>query len=251
MVNNFSPMFFDFIVTSALWFYFIGGFLLFFLFFYLLAYTLSNNRELSFQYLNHLFYKSFLRLTRLLVPRHSWQIDQDITKIKSSVIVCNHVSYLDPLIIISLFARHKTIVKTRFFHMPVFGWLMKNAGYLPSSTDDRFTFLMIKQVERMKEYLLKGGNLIIFPEGSRNNTGNMGAFNKGAFKIARLCQAPIKVLRISNSDKLFTPGKFLFNTRVRNKITVELIGSIEPDYLHAPPTVAELRNLVQKAFAAG
>ncbi len=135
--------------------------------------------------------------------------------------------------------------------MPVFGWLMKNAGYLPSSTDKKFTFLMIKQVERMKEYLLKGGNLIIFPEGTRNNTGNTGEFNKGAFKIARLCQAPIKVLRICNSDKLFTPGKFLFNTRVRNKITVELIGSIEPDYLHAPPTVAELRNLVQKAFATG
>ena len=243
-------MFFDFIVTSALWLYFIGGFFLFFLLFYLLAYLFSKNRELSFQYLNHLFYKSFLRLTRWLAPRHRWQIDGDIAKIRSSVIVCNHVSYLDPLIIISLFPRHKTIVKTRFFHMPVFGWLMKTAGYLPSSTDDKFTFLMIEQVERMKEYLLKGGNLIIFPEGTRRS-GKTGAFNNGAFKIARLCQAPIKVLRLNGSDKLFTPGKFLFNTRVRNKITVELIAGIEPDYLNAPPSVSELRNSVQKAFAAG
>ncbi len=242
-------MFFDFIVTFGLWFYFICGFFLFFLLFYLLAYLFSKNRELSFQRLNHLFYKSFLQLTRILVPKHSWQIDGDIAKIRSAVIVCNHVSYLDPLIIISLFARHKTIVKTRFFHVPVFGWLMKNAGYLPSSTDDKFTFLMIKHVERMNDYLLKGGNLIIFPEGTRNNTGNIGVFNKGAFKIARLCHAPIKVLRIRNSDKLFTPGKFLFNTRVNNKITVELVDSIEPDYLHAPPSVSELRNLVQKAFA--
>ena len=239
------------VITLILWTYFIFGFLFFFILFYLLAYLFSKDRELAFQRLHHLFYRGFFILVKAVIPRHSWQNDKDISKIRASVIICNHVSYLDPLIMISLFERHKTIVKTRFFHVPIFGWFMKTAGYLPSTTDEKFSYLMIKQVEQMKEYLRQGGNLIIFPEGTRNNAGKIGPLNNGALKIARLCQAPIKVLRIHNSDKLFAPGKFLFNTQTKNKIRVEFVDSINPDYQGSMPSVSELENLVQQSFATG
>ncbi len=239
----------DLIKTLILWIYFIFGFFLFFSLFYLLAYLFSPNREQSFQRLNCLFYRGFLKLIKIIIPRHHWQIASGITQIKSSVIVCNHVSYLDPLIIISLFEHHKTIVKSKFFHAPVFGWLMKVAGYLPSSTDGKFGYLMIKQMEEMREFLNKGGNLIIFPEGTRKKDGKSNNFNPGAFKIAKLCHAPIKVLQIQNSDKLFTPGSFLFNTGITNLISVKNIADFSPDYSHNPPSASELSYMVQLSFA--
>jgi len=242
--------FIDLIVTLTLWLYFIFGFLFFFSFFYLFSYLFARDRQLAFQRLNQLFYRGFFRLAKTIIPQHSWQIDKNLGKTRSSVIVCNHVSYLDPLIIISLFACHKTIVKTKFFHTPIFGWIMKTAGYLPSTTDGTFGYLMIEQMEQMEAYLKEGGNLIVFPQGTRNRDGGVSSFNTGAFKIAKLCQAPIKVLRIQNSDKLFTPGKFLFNTRIRNRISVVSIGTITPDYINNSPSVSELKELVQRCFAA-
>ncbi len=94
-----------------------------------------------------------------------------------------------------------------------------------------FAVNMVDQIKKMKEYLAAGGNLFIFPEGHRSRTGRIGPFDSGAFKIARLCRAaPICVVRIRNTGKLFPPGKSLFNTRDGIAIEVELAGRIEPDY---------------------
>ena len=238
----------DIIITLILWAYFTLGFIVFFLLFYLMAFIFAKDREIAYQRLNHLFYRGFFRLLKILVPGCSWQIDQRAAEIKSSVIVCNHVSYLDPLLMISLYARHKTIVKSRFFHIPIFGWFLRTAGYLPAASDDRLGPLLIEHIEKMKEYLAAGGNLFVFPEGVRSRNSRLGSFHSGAFKIARRCQAPIKILRITNTDRLFTPGKFLFNTGTKNRISLEFIGAVEPDYQHDPPSAMELARLVRQAF---
>ncbi len=239
----------DLVVTLVLWAYFTLGFVVFFLSFYLFAYLFAPDREMAFQRLHHLFYRSFFSLVRILTPRLSWEVDDKALSTSSSVIVCNHVSYLDPLLMISLFARHKTIVKTRFFHLPIFGWFLRNAGYLPATNDKKFGHLFIENVEKMKEYLARGGNLFIFPEGARSRAGDLGLLNRGAFKIAVLCRAPIKVLRISGSDRLFPPGRFLFNSGTRNTITMEFVAAIEPDYQKNSPSAAELEDMVRNSFA--
>ena len=91
-----------FLATILLWAYFTIGFVAFFLIVYLAAFLFSPSRERAFQRLNSLFYRGFFLLVRVVIPRHRLQIDDDIRQIRSSVIVCNHLSYLDPLILISL-----------------------------------------------------------------------------------------------------------------------------------------------------
>lgn len=66
----------------------------------------------------------------------------------------------------------------------------------------------------------------MFPEGRRSRDGALGHFQKGAFSIAALNRVPVEVLYINNTDKLFVPGKFFFNTCRRNRITVERVGRI-------------------------
>jgi 1-acyl-sn-glycerol-3-phosphate acyltransferase len=218
------------LVTLLLWICYLLGFLLFFSPFYLLVLTCSRNREAAFQRLNSLFYRSFFGLVRLLVPRVRFEISPDVPAIRSSVILCNHLSYLDPILMISLFPAQKTIVKSDIFRLPVFGGLLRQSGYLPSLTEESNVILMVQQIQEMKAYLASGGNLFVFPEGTRSRDGRIGPFNKGAFRIARICQAPISVLAIRNTHRLFPPGRFLFNTTESFTISVKLVGRLEPGY---------------------
>jgi 1-acyl-sn-glycerol-3-phosphate acyltransferase len=239
----------DLFLTLTYWSYFTLGYIFLFSPFYVGTYLFRRNRERIFQRLNHLFYRGFFFLIRKLTPGLSFHIQDQVLSIHSSVIISNHVSYLDPILLISLFAMQKTIVKSVFFKLPIFGWVLKNSGYLPSETGEELNVLMIEQIEGMERYLSSGGNLFVFPEGTRSRDGRIGRLNKGVFKIARRCHAPIKVLFIQNTDRLFRPGKFLFNTCIPNTIKIELIGNITPDYQRASPGIltlmTEVRDLME------
>jgi 1-acyl-sn-glycerol-3-phosphate acyltransferase len=218
---------FDVIITLVLWTYFTAGFVLLFSPFYLWAGLFSENRETSFQRLNSKFYRGFFFLARWLMPGHRWHIQPEVSDIRSAVVVCNHRSYLDSILLISLYARHNTIVKSRLFDIPLFGRMLQWSGYIPSSAEGRFAAMMIQRIEGMEAFLAGGGNLIVFPEGTRSRDGRIGALNTGAFKIARRFRAPIKVLFIRNTDRMFRRGSFSFDTRGPNTVRLELVGSVD------------------------
>jgi len=240
----------DLLVTLLLWSYFTAGFVVLFAPFYVLASILAYDRARAFQRLNHLFYRGFFQLCRLTMPRQKWRIDPDLAAVRSAVVICNHVSYIDPLLLISLFARHTTIVKNRLFHIPIFGWMLTLSGYLPADSQGPLAVRMVELLERMPDFLAGGGNLFVFPEGTRTHDRILGPLNPGAFKIARLCRAPLAVVRIDNSDRLFTPGRFLLNTCQANTITVRLVAQVIPPYDSAEFSVRELIGQVRALLEA-
>ena len=235
-------------VTLILWFYFIFGYLFILLFLYLPVYVLARNRAAALQRLNHVHLKVFFVLTRLLAPRTKFIISEEIRKIRSSVIVCNHLSYLDPILLVSIFRRQKTIVKHTFFKVPVFGWFLKNYGYMSSGSDDTGGQAMISNLEDIKQHLASGGVLFMFPEGTRSRDGNLAPFNKGVFTIARYCNAPLRLILIRGTHKLFQPGYCLFHTHEHNEIQLELIGSLNPDYRSKNFSIAALADEARKIF---
>lgn len=235
----------DLLVTLLLWGYFTIGFVVLFSPFYLFAAMLAPDRGRAFQRLNHHFYRGFFLLCRITMPRQKWHIDPAVTAVRSSVVVCNHVSYIDPLLLISLFPRHTTIVKNRLFHIPIFGWMLTLSGYLPADSQGALAGPMVERLERMPEFLADGGNLFVFPEGTRSRSRALGVFNPGAFKIARLCRAPLAVVRIESTDRLFTPGRFLFNACRANTITVRLLAQVRPPYDSAQFSLKDLMDQVR------
>jgi 1-acyl-sn-glycerol-3-phosphate acyltransferase len=237
----------DLIVTILLWTYFTLGFIVFFAPFYALALPLPRERRTRiFRRLNHYFYRGFFRLLRFLIPSTGWRIDDAVRNIRSSVIVCNHVSYLDPILFISLFENHSTIVKDRLFRVPLFGWMLRLSGYLPSASGGGLADLMLLRMERLSEELARGGNLFVFPEGTRSRTGALESFNPGAFKIARFCRAPLRIFLVRNTDRLFEPGRFLFDTRRANVVTLDLIGEIVPEYESEDFSIPDLMRRVRR-----
>jgi 1-acyl-sn-glycerol-3-phosphate acyltransferase len=240
-------------ITLFLWAYFLFGSALFFLLFYIPAYLFSTNRVRAFQNLNHMNMKIFFALTRFLIPGTKFKIQDEIRQLQSSVVVCNHLSYLDPILLVSILRRQCTIVKSTFFHVPFFSWLLRNSCYIPSASSELEGQAMVENLESIKEHLAAGGNFFVFPEGTRSRDGKLTPFHKGVFSIARYCNAPLKLVYIKDTDKLFKPGTFLFNTRDNIEIEVELIGTLAPDYrsdnFSLSAVADEARNIFEQRIA--
>jgi len=241
----------DAAVTLTLWTYFTLGFVVLFAPFHLLAVALAPDRARACQRINHLFFRGFFRLCRVLMPLQRWQVDPALAGVAGSVVVCNHLSYIDPLLMIALFPRHTTIVKDRLFRIPVLGLVLRLAGYLASTSLGPEAGRTLGHLERMPGFLAGGGNLFVFPEGTRSRDGAVGPLNAGAFKIARFCRAPVAVAAIENTQRLFTPGRFLFDTCRANTITVKLLAQFTPAYdrpdFSAKALMAQVRALLEPA----
>jgi 1-acyl-sn-glycerol-3-phosphate acyltransferase len=220
----------DIAITLCLWGYFLGAFWAIFFPFYLGAAIFRRNRRMAIQRLNHLYFRGFIFLCRRLAPRQKWQIDDRVRRIRSSVVVSNHLSYIDPVLLVALFYRFTTIAKDRLFTKPIFGHILALSGFLPSRWQGRQTGLLLDSWETLPSQLAEGANLVVFPEGTRSRSGAVGTFRTGIFKIARFYRAPINVIAIRNTDKLFEPGKFAFNTCEPNTISVEFVEEIHPEY---------------------
>ncbi len=118
-------IFSDVAVTLLIWVYFILGFLLLFAPRYGWAWLRAKDREVAFQRLNQRFFHGFFRVLLCITPGLALQIHGDIGAIHSSIIISNHLSYLDPLLLVSLFEKQKTIVKKTFFKVPIFSYLLR------------------------------------------------------------------------------------------------------------------------------
>jgi len=136
-----------------------GGYVVFFSPFALYSFFFAADREKAFQKINHHFFSFFFSFLQMIAPGLKLEIQPEIYSIQSSVIICNHLSYLDALLLIAVFEKHKTIIKGLFFKIPLFGHILKAAGHIPSTKDPALTPLMIGHVETMDEYLSRGGNL--------------------------------------------------------------------------------------------
>lgn len=174
-----------------------------------------------------MFFAGFFGLLRMLTPALRLRVSPEVRRLRSAVVICNHQSYLDPILITSLFRRQSTIVKPVFFRVPVFGWILDAAGYMAPKADPTQPERLVGRVDRAASMLKDGGVLFVFPEGTRGRDATVTRFKTGAFKLARLMDAPIEYVLIRDTGKVFVPGRFLFRTCVPQTMELTRLGRIE------------------------
>jgi 1-acyl-sn-glycerol-3-phosphate acyltransferase len=229
--------------TVILWAYFIGFFVAGYWIAFLVAGLLRGRRGLAWGLGSYS--RGFFWLLGLLVPRARLVVSdrRELRRTRGAVVVSNHISFLDPLLLLSVLPRTITIVRRDFFRVPVFGWLLSGAGFL---APDLFAEGQA-WIDRVARHLHAGGNLLVFPEGTRSRDGTVRAFKKGAFYLGRLLAAPLVVLRVGGTDRLFAPGRFTFDTTTSAPIEVARLASIPAAEADAATTF-ELTQRVRSLY---
>ena len=105
------------------------------------------------------------------------------------VIVGNHESFVDMLLISQLPFEMKWLSKSEFFKIPFVGWMMWLSGDIRLVRGDKKAG--VQALVDMKDRLAKRVSVMVFPEGTRSKTGELGEFKEGAFRVAIQTGHPI------------------------------------------------------------
>ncbi len=134
------------------------------------------------------------------------------------LIVSNHAGMADiPLILGSIHLNMRFVAKEELGKIPVFGWAIKQAGYVLIKRGQNREAL--KSLLMASEVLKSGRSVHIFPEGTRSTTGEIQPFKRGAFMIAQKAHAPILPVTIIGSNRI-TPKKSLRISKARVQLII-------------------------------
>ncbi len=119
------------------------------------------------------------------------------------VVVANHESFVDMVAISHLPTEMKWMSKIGIMKIPVLGWMMRLVRDIPLHRGEASSGA--KALDLCHERLSQGTSVMIFPEGSRSRTGELGDFRAGAFKIAIEGQHPILPLAVYGTRDCLRP----------------------------------------------
>jgi 1-acyl-sn-glycerol-3-phosphate acyltransferase len=134
------------------------------------------------------------------------------------VMVSNHLSLLDILVLFRLFRHFKWVSKIENFRVPFIGWNMSLNGYVKLKRGDKASVKeMMAQCDRL---LAQGSSIMMFPEGTRSPTGRMRAFKPGAFELALRNRLPILPIAIQGTADALPKRGFVLQGRHPLTLTV-------------------------------
>ena len=167
-----------------------------------------------------------------------------------ALLVCNHVSFVDGMLVAASLSREpRFLMYTPFFKVPVLGWFAKRMGVIPVSGGD--TPEEKRNSLKNASDAAAGGDLVcIFAEGAITRSGAMLGFAKGLERIAGDAHVPIIPValdRLWGSLFSFDRGKILFKRPRRLPYPVDMIIG-EP--LAHDSEAWEVRHAVAELLAA-
>jgi 1-acyl-sn-glycerol-3-phosphate acyltransferase len=155
------------------------------------------------------------------------------------VVVSNHESFVDILLISHLPWEMKWLSKIEILRIPVLGWNMVLAGDIPVERGTRKSAL--KAMRRCQEVLAKRVSVIIFPEGTRSTTDDMLPFKEGAFRLAIDAGVPILPLVVRGTRSALPKHGWRFG---RSDAEVRVLPPVETAGL-TPRDVPQLTERVR------
>jgi 1-acyl-sn-glycerol-3-phosphate acyltransferase len=165
-----------------------------------------------------------------------------------TVIVANHLSLVDILVLFRLQSHFKWVSKSENFQVPVVGWNMRLCGYIPIRRGTaRSAHTMMKKCD---EAISGGSSIMMFPEGTRSSTGRLRSFKDGAFEIAHRNAVPIQPIVIRGTGDALPKQGFVLQGR--HPISIEVLAPIPAeDVAEAAPEdmMSRVREIFIEALA--
>ena len=138
----------------------------------------------------------------------------------------NHESALDILFGVAAIPNKIVfLAKKELFNIPVFGWAMKAAGMI--KIDRQNPEIARKSVDNAVDILVRSSfSTLIYPEGTRSESGELLPFKKGGFILAIRSQLPVVPVTIVGAREALPKGRY----NIRQKRIAVIID--RPIYTH-------------------
>lgn len=121
------------------------------------------------------------------------------------ILVANHYSYFDiPCVFAAIPQPIRFMAKVSLFKIPIFGWAIGRAGFIPIDRKNRRT--AVKSFDLAAERIRKGNTIVVFPEEGRSRTREMRPFQRGGFLLALKSQLPIVPIAIDGTYDVYRAG---------------------------------------------
>lgn len=162
------------------------------------------------------------------------------------VFMSNHQSVLDTgAVVLTLPGSWRFVAKRELTWIPFFGWALWLGGHVIVDRGNRAR--SVASLRRAAERIRGGLSVIIFPEGTRSETGEMREFKSGGFHLALDAQVPISPITVSGSRQLTPKGSLRVES---GRVLVRYGKPIETRGLGVADREA-LKRQVREAIAAG
>ncbi|NMX38499.1 MFS transporter [Pseudomonas veronii] len=169
----------------------------------------------------------------------------------AALLVCNHVSFVDALLIGGAVRRPiRFVMYYKIYHLPVLNFIFRTAGTIPIAGRNEDIQIYEKAFTRIAQYLKDGELVCIFPEGKLTSDGEMNEFRGGVTRILEETPVPVIPLALQGLWGSFfsrDPNKGFFH-RIWSRVTL-VVGqpvtaqAATPSHLQG--LVGELRGAVK------
>ncbi len=142
----------------------------------------------------------FLRFIAYLLTRVMYRVRatglENIPREGAAVIVCNHVSFIDWLVLFGTIARPvRFVMDYTLARTPLFGKLLRDARVIPIARASEDPAVLEAALEKIHEELGQGELICIFPEGTITHTGDLNPFKHGIEQI--IARTPVPVVPVA------------------------------------------------------
>jgi 1-acyl-sn-glycerol-3-phosphate acyltransferase len=164
---------------------------------------------------------------------------ENIVKKQSYVIVCNHQSHYDVIVLYGwLGIDFRWVIKSELRKVPGLGIGCEKIGHI--FIDRSNTKAALAAINAARGQIVDGTSVIFFPEGSRSRNNELGIFKKGAFKMALNIGIPILPITIVGTKNVLPPK------------TIRLLPGRVKMTIHEPIDIAQykdadIKELMEKA----
>ena len=134
------------------------------------------------------------------------------------VMVSNHLSLLDILVVFRLRTHFKWVSKIENFRVPLIGWNMVLNRYIRLARGRRAS--VVEMMRACEAALRNGSSIMMFPEGTRSPTGRLRAFKMGAFELAQRTRSTILPIVLEGTADALPKRGFVLQGRHPIRLTV-------------------------------
>jgi 1-acyl-sn-glycerol-3-phosphate acyltransferase len=150
----------------------------------------------------------------------------------AAVLVCNHVSFVDALLIGGAVRRPvRFVMYYKIYNLPVLNFIFRTAGTVPIAGRNEDLLIYDAAFKKIAEYLRNGEVVCIFPEGKLTGDGELNEFKNGIERIIEENPVPVIPMALQGLWGSFfsrAPGKGLFK-RIWSRITLVAGTPVAPE----------------------